>query len=268
MELIPKSAIIKKIINESNDVKSFVLQMQDGNLMESLPGQFIEVSVQGVGESTFAISRLSDDKKEFVVSVKKIGHHTRMLHRLAEEEIVGIRGPYGNNFPIQEWKDKNIVIIGGGIGLAPLRTIIDYILSNHKDYGHLDIIFGARSPQDILYKDDLKNWENAENTTLYTTIDIPTEGWNRRVGFVPDVVKDLAIMPDNKIAITCGPPIMIKFTVAALAGLGWKNENIYTTLEMKMQCGIGQCGRCNIREILICKDGPVFCLKDIPDSYI
>ena len=264
IELVPKPAKIKQIIEESRDVKSFVLGMQDDREINALPGQFVEVSVQGFGEATFAITRTSKDNKEFTISVKRIGHLTKILHRAAAGDIVGVRGPYGNSFPVVEWKKRDIAIIGGGIGLAPLRPIIDHILKNRQDYKNLEIVFGARSPADILYKEDLKRWEKDKSITLHTTIDVPFEGWDGHVGVVPMVVKDLAIKPDNKIAIVCGPPIMIKFTVVALKELGWPDAAIFTTLEMKMQCGIGQCGRCNIGEKFICKDGPVFSLDQIP----
>ncbi len=268
IELVPKPAIVKRIINESNEVKSFILEKEDGSLMDSLPGQFIEISIPGIGESTFAISRLSEDKRCFTVSIKRIGHTTKMLHRLAVGEIIGYRGPYGNHFPIDQWRKKDIVVIAGGIGLAPLRPVIDHLIKNRENYGAIHIIFGARSPQDILFKDDLENWKNDSSVSVTLTIDIPHEGWNGRVGFVPAVVKDLGIKPNDTIALVCGPPIMIKYTAAALEELKWQKDQIFTTLEMKMQCGIGQCGRCNIGSIMICKDGPVFCLNEIPEHSL
>jgi sulfhydrogenase subunit gamma (sulfur reductase) len=264
IELVPRPAVIKHIINESRDVKSFVIEMQEGRVMHAVPGQFVEVSVQGMGEATFAVSRLIQKKKQFIVSVKRLGHLTKMLHRSAEGNIIGVRGPYGNNFPLDEWQGKDVMIIGGGIGLAPLRPVIDHILAHRSDYGHLDIIFGARSPEDILFKEDLEKWQKAKDIVLYTAIDIPHEGWEGRVGLIPAVVRDVNIKPDDRIAVICGPPVMIRFTVAAMKDLGWPEHSIYTTLEMKMQCGIGQCGRCNIGEKFICKDGPVFRLDEIP----
>jgi NAD(P)H-flavin reductase len=265
IELVPKPATIKKIIEESRDVRSLLLEMNNGAGLEASPGQFVEMSVQGYGEATFAVSRLADAQGRFQVSVKKIGHLTKIIHRLAEGEIVGIRGPYGRPFPVDEWKGKGIVIIGGGIGLAPLRPVIDTILADRAGYGNVEIVFGARSPQDILYKDDLARWSKAAGVQLHTTIDIPYEGWDGRVGFIPAVVKDLGIKQDGRIAVLCGPPIMIKLTAEVLRGLGWQDDRMYTTLEMKMQCGIGQCGRCNIDGRLICKDGPVFSLDQLPE---
>jgi sulfhydrogenase subunit gamma (sulfur reductase) len=264
LELMPRPATVKRIIEESKDVKSLVLAMNDGSKLDASPGQFVELSVQGYGEATFAISRLPDEDGAFQVSVKKIGHLTRIIHRLAEGETVGIRGPYGKPFPVDTWKGKDLVIIGGGIGLAPLRPVIDAILAKRTEYGKLEVVFGARSPQDILYKDDLGQWEKDTSVTLHTTIDIPFEGWDGRVGFIPTVVKDLGLKQDGRIAVVCGPPIMIKLTADALRDLGWQDDRIYTTLEMKMQCGIGQCGRCNIDGRLICKDGPVFSLDQVP----
>ena len=268
IELVPEPATIKKVIQESRDVKSYVLQLDKSRKMAARPGQFVEVSVQGFGEATFAVTRTAKDGSDFTISVKRMGHLTKMLHRAVPGDMVGVRGPYGNSFPVDAWKGKDIVIIGGGIGLAPLRPIIDHILQHRSDYGKLEIIFGARTPDDILYKEDLGIWENDKTIQLHTTIDVPFEGWNGRVGVVPVVVKDLALKPDNRVAIVCGPPIMIKFTAAALRELKWPDNSIYTTLEMKMQCGIGQCGRCNIGEKFICKDGPVFSLDQIPEHAL
>ena len=263
-ELVPGPAVIKKLDRESADVVSLELEKSDGSPMESLPGQFVEVSVQGNGESTFAVSRLASDRRRFTVSVKRMGHVTRMLHRATEGEVVGVRGPYGRPFPVEEWKGKGIVVIGGGIGLAPLRPVVDHVLAHRDGYRGLEVVFGARTPQDMLFKSDLDTWQKDEYVRLHTTIDFAHEGWTSRVGFVPVVVKDLALRPDGRVAIICGPPIMIRLTVAALAELGWSDDRLYTTLEMKMQCGIGQCGRCNIGEKFICKDGPVFRLDELP----
>jgi NAD(P)H-flavin reductase len=263
-ELVPRPATVLSVIQESADVKSFELQFVDGSPLASLPGQFVEVSVQGYGEATFAVSRLSADRQRFTVSVKRMGHLTRMLHRLAAGETVGARGPYGRPFPVADWSGRHVCIIGGGIGLAPLRPVVDWVLQHRADYTGLEVLFGARTPADMLFKDDLAAWAKDASVKLHTTIDYPAEGWTGRVGFVPVVAKDLGVKADGRVAVVCGPPIMIKLTAAALKELGWPEASIYTTLEAKMQCGIGQCGRCNIGDKLICQDGPVFSIAEIP----
>jgi len=264
-ELIPHPATIKGIITESRDIKTFILTRDNGHELIAAPGQFVEVSVPGYGEATFAITRIHNNKKEWALSIKRIGHLTKMLHRASIGDTIGIRGPYGNHFPIDDWYNKSIYIIGGGIGMAPLRPVIDHILSSRKKFGPLHILFGARTPQDIIYKEDLKQWQEDPSISLVTTIDLPHEGWTGRIGLVPQVIKDIQCSPQNAIAVLCGPPVMIKFSIATLYELDWKADAMYTTLEMKMQCGIGQCGRCNIGEKFICKDGPVFRLDHITE---
>jgi sulfhydrogenase subunit gamma (sulfur reductase) len=268
LELVPRPAVLKQVVDESLDVKSFVLEFADGSALNSLPGQFVEVSMPGVGESTFAVSRLEPGARRFHVSVKRMGHVTKILHRSAAGETIFVRGPYGKPFPVSDWKGTDILVIGGGIGLAPLRPVVDHILANRKDYGKLDIVFGARTPGDMIFRADLTAWGRDSGIKLVKTIDIECVDWDGCVGLLPNVVKQQAYKSDRRIAVVCGPPIMIRFTMAALRELGWPDQQIYTTLEMKMQCGIGQCGRCNIGGKLVCKDGPVFRLDQIPPSAI
>lgn len=263
-KLIPEPVVVRDVIDESADVKSFLLETEDESGFHALPGQFVEVSLRGSGESTFAVSRMHQKNGLFEVSVKRSGSHTRRLHKTTSGETIGCRGPYGNHFPVEDWMGHDLLFIGGGIGLAPLRPVIDRILVERESYGKVDIVFGARSPQDILYKKDMDQWKADESIDLYCTIDRKADGWDGRVGFVPDLVKELAIPPGKKIAVICGPMVMIRYTVTALCELGWQNTAIFTTLEMKMQCGIGLCGRCNMGSILICKDGPVFRMDRIP----
>jgi NAD(P)H-flavin reductase len=265
-ELIPYPVTIKEIITESRDIKTLILSQNNDHTIRAAPGQFVEVSLPGYGEATFAITRMVNDK-ELALSIKRLGHLTKMLHRTSVGDTIGIRGPYGNHFPVDDWHNKTIHIIGGGIGIAPLRPVIDHILSSRQEYRSLHILFGARTPQDIIYKDDLKKWQKDSSISLITTIDIPQEQWNGRVGLIPQVINDIQYSPRNAIAVVCGPPVMIKFTIAALYELGWESDAMYTTLEMKMQCGIGQCGRCNIGDKFICTDGPVFRLDQIPEFF-
>ena len=203
------------------------------------------------------------------MAIKKTGELTDALHEIEEGQEIGIRGPYGNGFPLEYLKGKDIVFIAGGIGLAPVRSVIMHCLKNRADYGKLTIIYGARSVEDLCFKDDLfNNWPKEENTQVYVTIDRPQEGLEGHVGFVPDYIKEIA--PNPQIAIICGPPVMIKFSLPALTGLGFQSDDVITTLELRMKCGIGKCGRCNIGHKYVCLDGPVFTLtqlNEMPNEY-
>ena len=193
------------------------------------------------------------------------GRVTPELHKLEPGDIVTVRGPYGNGFPVDEWKGKDLIFIGGGIGQAPLRSVYMYVLDkeNRNDYGKVDIVYGARTSKDIVFRSELEELESKDDVNVHLSIDIEEDDWTRFVGFVPSNVERLAPSPENTIALTCGPPIMIKFVVQNLKKLGFKPEQIYTTLENRMKCGIGKCGRCNIGSVYVCKDGPVFSFADI-----
>jgi NAD(P)H-flavin reductase len=270
---VPKVAVVEKIIEETWDTKTFRAVFQDEAVRESFsyePGQFQEVSVFGVGEATFCVTSSPTRKGYIEFSVKKVGDVTKALHSIDEGTTVGIRAPLGNHFPYEKMKGKDLWFIGGGIGMAPLRSLLNYCLDNREDYGKINILYGARSAGDLCFTYEFDAWKNAPNTNLFLTIDREEEGWPHNVGFVPSYLMDLKPSPENAVAITCGPPIMIKFVLKNLVDLQFADEQIYTTLEMKMKCGIGKCGRCNIGHIYVCTDGPVFSyaqLKDLPPEY-
>lgn len=270
--LIPMVGVIKGIKQETPDVRTFeVVAPEGGKLFEHLPGQCAMVCVPGVSEGMFSITSSPTNKEFQEFSIKKCGSLTDTLHSLEVGDQITVRGPYGNNFPVEtELKGKDLVFIAGGIGLAPLRSVINYVLDNRENYGRVEIIYGSRSKDDLVKLEEIQNvWEKAENVGAHLTIDRPQEGWDGHVGFVPDFVKE--INPDvNSTVLVCGPPIMIKFVLAALQGLGFEKTQIYTTLELRMKCGIGKCGRCNIGSKYVCKDGPVFRfdeIEELPDEY-
>lgn len=274
--LQPYPATITKVIDETTDVKSFQMVFDDPEVMENFkqkPGQVAQISVFGVGEATISITSSPTRKGFLEFSVKKVGLLTSILHQMDVGSKVAIRGPYGNSFPYELMKGKDLFFIGGGIGLAPLRSLIDFVLAdeNRADYGKVEILYGARSMDDLCFKYDLRDrWPNQAGTTVYTTIDRAEQGWNGHVGFVPSYLEEISPTPLNKYAITCGPPIMIKFVLQTLEKMGFKDEQIITTLEMKMKCGIGKCGRCNIGSKFVCLDGPVFNLaqlKELPPEF-
>jgi len=195
--------------------------------------------------------------------VMKLGKVTSILHECEVGDVLGVRGPYGNGFDVNGWKGKNIITVGGGIGQPPLRSLIRYVLANRGDYGKLDIIYGARTSNDLSFKQELFDLEKRDDADVHLSIDVEEEGWTQFVGFVPDNLLEVAPSPDNAIAITCGPPIMIHFVIQNLLKLGFAENQIFTTLEMRMKCGIGKCGRCNIGNVYVCKDGPVFSYAQI-----
>ena len=271
-ELIPKIGVVSKIIDETPDTKTFFLDSIEGEtLFGHMPGQCAMLGVPGVGEAMFSISSSPTDAgyKEF--SIKSVGVLTKFLHNMDVGAKLTIRGPYGKPFPVEtELKNQNLLFIAGGIGLAPLRSVIRYCFDNRADYCEIDIVYGARSKSDLVFLDELTNhWPKKCNTRVFTTIDKPEDGWDGHVGFVPAYLSEVSPSTD-KTAIICGPPIMIKFALESLIKMGFKKEQVYTTLEMKMKCGIGKCGRCNLGHKYICKDGPVFrCdkLDELPSEY-
>jgi NAD(P)H-flavin reductase len=265
---LPEIATVTEVIEETPNIKSFKVILNDSERMKNFtfePGQVGQLSVFGVGESTFVINSPPTRMDYLQFSVMKAGEVTAAIHDLSAGDQVGVRGPLGNWFPHEQMKGKKILFIGGGIGLAPLRTLILYMLDNRKDYGDITIIYGARSAEDLCYKDELKEWGERKDLELILTVDANSPGPPIREGFVPTVLNEVAPKPDDTIAITCGPPIMIKFVLQNLEKLGFKDEQVITTLEARMKCGIGLCGRCNIGHVFICKDGPVFSAAELRD---
>lgn len=270
--LIPKVGIITDIRKDTPDVKTFRVVGTDGRkLFWHMPGQCAMVSIPGVGECMFSITSSPTNAEYMEFSIKKCGCVTEVLHALEVGAQVTVRGPYGKNFPVEEeFKGKDLLFIAGGIGLAPLRSVINYVRHYRENYGKVVIVYGARSKDDLVDIDEIQNeWVNEPNTEVYLTIDRPQECWNGHVGFVPAYVKELGLDP-NMTAVLCGPPIMIKFTLAGLLELGFDKSRVYTTLELRMKCGVGKCGRCNVGDKFVCKDGPVFRmteLDELPDEY-
>ncbi|HPT20592.1 MAG TPA: FAD/NAD(P)-binding protein [Bacteroidales bacterium] len=266
---------IEKITCEAPGVKTFRLKFvneEDENKFSFKAGQFGEYSVFGAGESTFCIASSPTRKGYIECTFRQAGKVTNALAGCEEGSVIGFRGPYGNIFPIDEWKGKNLLFIAGGIALPPMRCVIWNALDTRENFNDVTIVYGAKSVSDLVYKDELQDWENRKDVKLVTTVDPggETPDWKGEIGFVPTIVEKVAPSAENTIAVVCGPPVMIKFTLPVLAKLGFKDENIFTTLENRMKCGFGKCGHCNVGKMYVCKDGPVFTqaqLKDLPDEY-
>ena len=270
--LIPMIGVVTDIRRDTPDVKTFRVEAPEGGkVFEHIPGQCAMLSIPGAGEGMFSITSSPTQKNYMEFSIKKCGCLTSWLHQMEVGQQIGIRGPYGNGFPVDtDFAGKDLLFIAGGIGLAPLHSVINYCRDNRANYGKIDIVYGSRSMDDLVdYQEILNEWCKEDGINVYLTIDREQEGWNGHVGFVPNYVKELGF-DVNKTAVICGPPIMIKFTLAGLVELGFEKSNVYTTMELRMKCGVGKCGRCNIGDKYVCKDGPVFrCdqLAEMPDEY-
>lgn len=250
-ELLPKTVKILESFHETSDTKTFIIENPTGKI--PIPGQFYMLSVFGYGE--FPVSFGYADEKEILITVKAVGSATKALYELSPGSIIGIRGPYGNGFPIEELRGKNIVLIGGGIGIPPLRSVIEYILQNREKFGYVQLLYGARSPKDIVYKEKLIN-EWPKKIDIRLTVDIGDENWKGHVGVVTTLFDQIIYL--DSLFLIVGPEVMMKYSVLELKKREIHDSQIYLSLERRMKCGIGVCGHCNLGRYYVCKDGPVF----------
>lgn len=270
--LIPKLGKVTDVRTDTPDVKTFRVAAPDGGkCFTHIPGQCAMLSIPGIGEAMFSITSSPTNTEYMEFSIKKCGCLTNWLHLMEPGQTITIRGPYGNGFPVDtDFKGKDLLFVAGGIGLAPLRSVINYVRHFRENYGTVDIVYGSRSKEDLVdYQEIIDEWSREEGIKVHLTIDREQEGWSGHVGFVPNYVKELGFDVD-KTVIICGPPIMIKFTLVGLQESGFEKKQVFTTMELKMKCGVGKCGRCNIGDKYVCKDGPVFrCdqLDELPNEY-
>ena len=265
--LKPLLGEITQLQDIGTEIKLFGVNFVNGGgsfFQDYKPGQFAFLSAFGVGEAPFGIASIPDEGPTLQFAIQRLGSVTTELHRLGSGDIVGVRGPLGNWFPMDAFKDKNLIVLGGGIGGAPLRPVIQTILRHRQDYGQLTILWAARNPSLLIFKGEYNSWREAAQTSLHLTVDTPDTRWDHNVGLITDLLKRVAPAPENAITITCGPPVMIHFVNKMLVEeMGFKPEQNYVTLEARMHCGVGKCGRCNLGDKLVCVDGPVFTMAEV-----
>ena len=264
----PHPMRILEITDETVDVRTLKLEFKDPELAKNFEfkaGQFGEYSAFGAGECTFCIASPPTRKGYIECSFKSSGKVTQALRRLGVGDTMGFRGPYGNHFPLDLMKGHSLVFIAGGIGLAPVRCVIWNVLDLRDQFKDVTIVYGARTVGDLVYKRELEEWGKRNDIKLCLGVDPggETPEWKGDVARIPTIVENNVSTADDTFAVICGPPIMIKFTLPVLVKLGFPNDRIYTTLENRMKCGIGKCGRCNIGSTYVCKDGPVFTAEQI-----
>ncbi len=265
---LPEVSTVLEVIKETSNIMTFRVRFDDEEKMKNFeygPGQVGQLSIFGVGEATFVINSPPSQKEYLQFSVMRTGELTEALHKLSAGDKVGVRAPLGQAFPFENWKGKDVFFIGGGIGMAPIRTIMLHVLERAADYKSVSLLYGSRSPHDMTYSYELDSWLNHPVLKTTLTVDNADAAWPHKVGLIPNILKEIGPDPSNCVAVLCGPPIMIKFTMQALKEMGFSDENIVTTLEKRMKCGIGICGRCNVGDKYVCVDGPVFTLKELKD---
>lgn len=261
---LPVMARLLKVEQMTKLEKLFTLQLPGGRSLGNAPGQFVEVSVMGIGEGPFCISSSpSRSNGTFELCVRRVGDLTNALHGLEPGDVVGVRGPFGHGFPIGRMRGKDILFAAGGMGLPPLRSLINQVLDERGGFGRVIILYGTKHPSEILFKDELLEWAERGDVEFHMTVDRADEDWRGNVGVITTLFPKIMINPRNTVAATCGPPVMYRFVLMEMLGKGIPETQIYLSLERRMKCGVGKCGHCQINDLYCCQDGPVFTYAQI-----
>jgi NAD(P)H-flavin reductase len=264
----PIEAEILDVVTETSAIKTFILRPKAAIPFEA--GQFMLLTVPGVGEAPFTPSSSPHVVGTIEFTIMRAGHVTGVLHGMKAGELVGLRGPYGVAYPLADFYGKEILVVGGGVGLAPLRSLLLALFHEIDNFKKIAIKYGARSPRDIVYKDQVKQWPKNPRTTVELTVDVHNPLWRGRVGLITTILDRSSVDIGSAVAIVCGPPIMMKFVTKKLLDIGFAPKDIYLSMEKNMSCGVGKCFHCNLGKYLVCKDGPVFTwemVKSIPDPF-
>lgn len=255
----PTAMLVTAVRQLTSLEKLFTIEMPEGVPFVHRPGQFVEVSILGVGEAPISISSSpSRSRTSFEICVRRVGRLTNVIHGLVPGDLIGIRGPFGNGFPVERFRGKDLLFAPGGLGLAPLRSLINEVIDDRGNFGRLIILYGARHPTDLLFADELETWKKRDDVELHVTVDRPSPGWKGNVGVITTLFSDISVHPRNTVAVTCGPSVMYRYVIMEFLGKSISEANIWLSLERRMKCGVGKCGHCQMEDIYTCLDGPVF----------
>jgi sulfite reductase subunit B len=261
---LPTPARIVNIRDLGALEKMFTIELPYGYSINHRPGQFVQLSIIGVGEAPISISSSpSRSNGSFELCVRRVGDLTNVLHGMQPGDMVGIRGPFGRGFPIERFRGKDIVFVAGGIGLFPLRSVINQVLDERGKYGRVIILCGARTPGDLLLADEIETWRSRGDVEIYLTVDRGDESWKGHIGVITTLFPQVEMYARNTIAAVVGPPAMYRFVLIELLGKGLSEGNIWFSLERRMKCGVGKCGHCQMHHIYACQSGPAFPYAEI-----
>jgi sulfite reductase subunit B len=262
---LPRLAEIVRTEPLTKMERLFEIKLQNGQELGHQPGQFVEVSLLGIGEAPISVSSSPTKKGSFELAVRGVGNVTRALHTLDRGAILGIRGPFGKGFPVEEMKGKDILFVAGGIGLIPLRSLIHYVLDHRSDFGRVLVLFGAKTPAEQLFLGELSNWRVSKEMEYWETVDRSDGKWKGNVGVITTLFPKITIDPGKTVAVIVGPPVMYRFAILEAQVKGIPDDQILVSLERRMKCGVGKCGHCQINDLYVCQDGPVFRYARIKD---
>jgi NAD(P)H-flavin reductase len=266
--MVPYPYRIQRVRKETNDTITLELEPLYGDKELSFkPGQFNMLYAFGVGEIPISISGDSSKPKILMQTVRAAGTVSKTMSKLRRGDVLGVRGPFGSHWPVEIATGNDIMIVAGGIGLAPLRSLLYYLVLNRDRYGKIILLYGARTPQDLLYKHELEEWRSRFKVGVNITVDVARGDWQGNVGVVTTLIRRAQFNPSHSVAMVCGPEIMMRFTVLELEKRGVRTENIFISIERNMKCAIGFCGHCQFGPTFVCKDGPVFCFKRIKELF-
>ncbi|MGQ9522385.1 MAG: FAD/NAD(P)-binding protein [Anaerolineae bacterium] len=267
---VPKMARLADVRPMTELEKLFVIEFLDGSSLGHQPGQFVMLSIPGVGEAPISVSSSpSRSNGHWELCVRRMGDVTGALHRMGPGDVVGIRGPFGHGFPIEQMRGRDLLFAPGGLGLAPLRSLINQVLDERGSFGRVIILYGAKRPAELLFRDELEQWAARDDVEFHVTVDRGDETWTGNIGVITTLFPKITVDPRNTVAVTCGPPIMYRFVLMEMLGKGIPETQIYLSLERRMKCGVGKCGHCQINNLYCCREGPVFTyaqIKNIPEA--